>query len=256
MKSEGDEAHSNERALEAYLERSRADLAGSVSDEDLLAFHRGELDAEAREHVLEHISLDPETATRYEELSAYPDSAEPGDSHYLSDLELENHWQRFSARLAARNRAASDELPAARASPGEILVVAEGDHRGAPAGSGEEKADRTSAPSTVVFSDRQPLVLTLVVPRLARREGPPMANENAPEGAADRLSLEIWPRAGRKPRGSKPIWRRHGMQPSPAGHLELSIPAGFLAPGAYEIELARIDSGTRDLLALYRLAVE
>ena len=96
--------------LEAYLEASRTSLGEPPSDKQLLEFHSGRLNSEEADRILEYIAVDPEVATRFDELSSFPSLAEPGDPDYLSDNELEEHWQRFGARLRSKESTASPLL--------------------------------------------------------------------------------------------------------------------------------------------------
>jgi Putative zinc-finger len=232
-------------AVRAVAAEARSAVADHPMPDELVDYHVGDLTANERERIQDHLALCPDCARAVLEMDSLPEPETLGPAERLGDRELTAEWERFRERtgpirLRGGRRWAGG--PVLRYGLAAVLALAVagltfelGRRVGGPqpaalkvqtidlypAGEvlrGDETGD---APQVGAWADA--LIL-----RLALENGAAEGEHDAAIVAAD----------GRE------VWRQSGLRSSPDGVVSLLVPRRALAAGAYLVRLFAAGPGT------------
>ncbi|MEA2490887.1 MAG: hypothetical protein QOH21_2679 [Acidobacteriota bacterium] len=215
--------------------------------EQLLAYTRGELPAEAEERVRDLLVCHPDFA-RAVAVPFPREAAMPGEADFLSETELANEWAQLQRRLhRPRSRTGGGVLQfphALTALAAAIALVFAGLYWQA-----QSQLHRLDAPRLVV--DEQ-----LLQPDERTRGGQPAVTLTA-RGDSFLLIVKVAPEATqlaiveRTAAGERPLWSSEAV-PRNDGTFAVIVPRRFVAPGEYQL----VVSAGAERLATYSVRVE
>jgi hypothetical protein len=259
-----------DEAFREVIVAARAKAGAPPTDEELLAYSRGELPEAAAARTREHLALHPELIRPL--LETIPDlyRGELGDPDYLSDDQMEEDWARLEASLptpvgtAAAVPAGGTVLPFRRALQawrfsalaaaliacilGGLYLHTLGEFR-------QQKTPRLPE-RRILLPDGE---------RGSRGSQPPIAVP-LPSGAPEFLLLPSLADAPRYPRyrvdivdlqdqPGKVIWSRNNAPRTREDTFEILVPRAFLGPGEYRIDVYGISGSRRELLSSYTVEI-
>jgi hypothetical protein len=259
-------------AVRAMIEEGRSEVGPEPTTEELLAYHHGELPPDEVDRMEERLANYPEAARL---LAAFTgEGAQPEDSDFVSDDEVETAWRSFRTRVdrdegrvpgPRREKRGSHLVSWLRSRPrwiehaaviAVVLVV------GVYGYVKDQSHDRMAAQLTEL---RGPQVGA--EHRVLRPDGPrrgagdePVARLPAASGpylltlalgsAEDYpdYRLDIVRTANG---GPETLWSRTGLERRGDDTFPLYLPEGFLTPGRYQLRLYGLRGGAEALLATY-----
>lgn len=271
-----------EEAVRSLIQEGRGRVGPEPTEEELLAYHRGDLSAEEADRFEERLAHYPDAVRLLATFTA-EEEPEPGDPDYLSEEEKTTAWEELETRLDESRREgeaahwpvdhpAPTALPAYTrpsrfsstleriAAVGLILVVgALWYGRGERLEELSRQVDELHGPQ-IIGEQR------LVAPDASRRgRGSERVLRLPPREEAYLLTLALYEapvfpdyRLEIVPQGQPqagPLWARSGLQRKHDDTFSLYIPGDFLSPGRFELRLYGLEGGEERLLASYPLEV-
>lgn len=270
-----------EEAVRSLIEEGRGRVGPEPTEEELWAYHRGDLSAEEADRFEERLAHYPDSVRL---LAAFTgEEPAPGDPDFLPEEEQARAWGELETRLDGSRRegepaasALQDPAPAclpAYARRRRVLPVLE----------------RIAAVGLVLVLGALWLVQRERSEELSRRvdelHGPQVIGEErlialdaSRRGPRDGRTLRLPPRTDAYhltlalyeapifpeyrleivPEGrpqARPLWSRSGLRRQPDDTFSLYLPGDFLPPGRYELRLYGLEDGSERLLASYPLEV-
>lgn len=218
------------------------------TDEEMLAYTRGELTAEEEARVQERLSCYPELVRTLTE--PFPmEGAEPGDADYLSDDEFAAHWTAMQKRMkgAARRDNGrvlqfwrwSAAMAAALALVFGSLLWQERSRHARP----EVWADQIILPD-----GRRGATETPVLP--ARGPNIVLIAWLANGGDYEQHEIEIVDYERKTT-----VWRTALAMNDDNDYLTVAVPREFLAPGKYQMQVYGRNAAAREVIETYTFEV-
>jgi hypothetical protein len=239
---------------ERLLADGRARLGEPPTEEQLLAYARGELSAVDEARVRELLVHYPELARTLRN----PSSADvkPGDADYLSDAELAADFAALQKRLRgpAETKESARVLPfwPTMAAAAALLIVFSGllirAHR-------DPESVRQPATPSIAIDE------TFLLPggqRGLAAEGPTVSNAAdvllvaplmTPKEYAD-YRLDIV-----DARDSRVVWTSTGLRRRADSSFQILVPRGFLKPGKYRLVVYGLEGKAREEVGTYAVVV-
>ncbi|MEA2488647.1 MAG: hypothetical protein QOH21_439 [Acidobacteriota bacterium] len=234
------------------LAEGRARLGGPPTEEQLLAYGRGELHGEEEARVRELLVYYPELARTLDNPSSA--DVQPGDADYLSDDELAEDWRAIQERLHGTVQQTGGRVlpfwPTLAAAAALLLVCG-----GLLFRAHSEPVEYTAMPSVAIDevvlvsgarrgSEEVPTVsantnLLLTAPLVSERE--------YPDYRLDIVEADTVLR--------RTIWSSRGLRHRPDDTFHILVPHAFLKPGKYRLVIYGLDGGKQDELAQYTVLV-
>lgn len=238
------------RELAATLER---DLRDHPTPEELQDFLAGDLPADQRERIEEHLALCRDCARAAVELAEVPEIQPERRGELVTEAEIEAQWKRFQdAVRPARHPWPSGALAAVLL----FAVVGAGFATWAVRLSQQPQAQQ-SEPRITSPVDLLPVVRERGKPSEPEQQQRVPVPEWADEASLilDLAGVERHPEYRitiETPNGRR-LWSRSGVPPGDKGLIGLGVPRGFLPPGAYQVRLL---SPQEKEVAVYDLLIE
>jgi len=230
------------QAIRELAAEERRAVKDHPTPDELLDYHAGDLNADERERIQDHLALCPACVRAVLDLDAFPHVEALRPEEGLADDEITAEWEHFRERtgkvrlLGGVRRFGPAAIPWAVAA-GLVLAVLglslrlnrlqqrvgelAAPHSSVqlvdlfPAGGGVERSERgAGAVQPAPWAERFVLILNL-----------------ADVGSFPEYAAEITAADGRE------IWRGGGLRRSPEGTFALEVPRRLLPAGAYRIRL-------------------
>lgn len=251
-----------QEANRELMEEARRRLGGPPTEEEMLAFGRGELPEAEEERIRELLVAYPEVARLYGE--PFPEAPRAGDPDFVPESRVDAGWHALQARLGI---AAGSSLPNG-AGPRQARVFS---FRHLPttiaaalalvffglfvhAESRARQFAREGALPRVLGAAQE------LMPTNTRGSGPPTMLRK------DGEAYLLQPRLGGQVRypayvlelrhGSDVIWENRSARPDQEEAFQITVPHHFLREGeAYRLDVYGVNGETREQVAGYDLAV-
>jgi Putative zinc-finger len=232
-------------AVRAVAAAARCSVADHPMPDELVDYHAGDLTAEERERIQDHLAVCPDCARAVLEMNSLPEPATLGPAERLGDRELTAEWERFRERtgpirLHGGRRWA--ERPVLRYGLAAVLALAV-------AGLTFQLGRRVGG--------LQPVALQVQTIDLYPAGEVLRGDENADAaqiGAwADALILRLALENGEAAGGhevaivaadGREVWRQGDLHSSPDGVVSLLVPRAQLPSGTYLVRLFAAGPGT------------
>jgi hypothetical protein len=234
---------------EQLMAENRRRLGEPPTDDEILAYTRGELSVEEEERMREHLVCHPELL-RALAVQFPAEGAAPGDPDSITDEEWPAHWAALQKRMV-RGRVVDFRRHAWTALAAVVALAFAGLYWQA-----EWKARRPHviAGEVTLLSD-------------ARRgpAGPPQTLAHWLDESGHSVVLtavvsdpqehDAYRVAILDANGSRALWRSERVQPRDDQRVAIVVPRSFLLPGNYRIVLYGLEGSREETLAIYSVHV-